>query len=947
MNSLNSDERRLLGGIQHAVGGARRKSGRGLCRLLLAHRFNEESGSYVPLSDRLKLARKLTDFESVPADVDPSDGTHLLYFANPLLLPKGYGSPQFEIEKADMPTVRTTNGGFLIITFEFDPDKVDHFQEMLSWTQNGTLTSISDALCRFSDYRGFNVTFSAGKSLHFHFIFSTKHLKSVPFDAKWSQRLERQDVEAAIMANIHQEYWDRTFEIFERLAAPSIPTDRALRNITQWRRFPWGNRLHEETSKLFEFPPGILVPQIVILEKFLSRAPNGSTKPMLSPDHDLRRPVRPERKRAAPTGLPETNAYALIDELQGLCKSEWGEYPKPVKIDLSSKTIYFKNGPRDRNPSSVVHGNYRRILVYGKNDFQQSFYLPGGLTAEKLLAHLALRFGLRTELPKIATEPTPCSPMTSFQRLKEQSRLNIGLSHTEVWARGKQRSLPITTVTADPMDLRPLYRRKLHEAIREVRGFGTDYLIISGEGAGKTSAHFSLLATEAMDIASKTGRGQTFNCVATRSNHQAAEKAAELSNAPDAGRLADGMHLQSFWSHHYCKACRENGASPIPRGGFDSLKPHQCYEQIKSKQPDVYRALERERASLWEDHAYSGPNTILCTSNATIRTWQQNMMTRAWYHPDFCPEDHSQDLSELRKTFKLSSVVYDEAEYDEFVHIISAQLYNQIGCMQRDYPDWSDTRYSVKVQIYAAHRNDLPVLFEQFDELMRIDLERLTRVQVNYDAIPFGRGRRDRNVYALRHGQSYYVGFKDWVRSPGFRLAFLTTERLPAAIIEAAYRHCKRNLIALILCDMRGIYPVKVPHRVDPRAKADGISELARGLLAGDCNAVVIGNNLGDLERTINFQNMKGQNDLSSKNLSIVPTMLAPDHYADLNVLGQWLGISDIIELYYEDLICQAVGRNKGFRDRGATVQVFSGNQLSSQLRSRMSGSSRVELYVP
>jgi hypothetical protein len=62
------------------------------------------------------------------------------------------------------------------------------------------------------------------------------------------------------------------------------------------------------------------------------------------------------------------------------------------------------------------------------------------------------------------------------------------------------------------------------------------------------------------------------------------------------------------------------------------------------------------------------------------------------------------------------------------------------------------------------------------------------------------------------------------------------------------------------------------------------------------------------------FQGCKGTNDLSDKDIYIVMTHLAPDQYADLNVIGQWLGIPNIINLFYMDQINQAVGRNQGFR---------------------------------
>ena len=55
----------------------------------------------------------------------------------------------------------------------------------------------------------------------------------------------------------------------------------------------------------------------------------------------------------------------------------------------------------------------------------------------------------------------------------------------------------------------------------------------------------------------------------------------------------------------------------------------------------------------------------------------------------------------------------------------------------------------------------------------------------------------------------------------------------------------------------------------------------------------------------------------TDRDIYIIVTHLNPEHYAQLNAVGQWLQIPDVIELYYRDQISQAVGRNKGFRDTG------------------------------
>jgi len=51
-------------------------------------------------------------------------------------------------------------------------------------------------------------------------------------------------------------------------------------------------------------------------------------------------------------------------------------------------------------------------------------------------------------------------------------------------------------------------------------------------------------------------------------------------------------------------------------------------------------------------------------------------------------------------------------------------------------------------------------------------------------------------------------------------------------------------------------------------------------------------------------------------------TFLAPEVYAELNVLGQWIGQPDTVAKYYAAQISQAVGRNTGFRQQPGTKTV-------------------------
>jgi hypothetical protein len=104
------------------------------------------------------------------------------------------------------------------------------------------------------------------------------------------------------------------------------------------------------------------------------------------------------------------------------------------------------------------------------------------------------------------------------------------------------------------------------------------------------------------------------------------------------------------------------------------------------------------------------------------------------------------------------------------------------------------------------------------------------------------------------------------------------------------------------------------------------------------------------VEPVLTFQRMKGQNGFADKDISIILTCLNPEKFAELNVIGQWLGIPDVIDRHYDDQLNQAVGRNRGFRlsdKRSTTTQVITSPRLWQQvLRNRQDRPRRVQLYI-
>ena len=101
------------------------------------------------------------------------------------------------------------------------------------------------------------------------------------------------------------------------------------------------------------------------------------------------------------------------------------------------------------------------------------------------------------------------------------------------------------------------------------------------------------------------------------------------------------------------------------------------------------------------------------------------------------------------------------------------------------------------------------------------------------------------------------------------------------------------------------------------KAKAQEIQELASEILVASEAAVVIADGLGDV-RARRFQDMKGYNGWSDKDVFIVLTYLAPEVYARLNALGLWLGLEDTKVLLRSAAVTSG-GLNTGFRKKPGT----------------------------
>ncbi|MGB6078509.1 MAG: hypothetical protein WBF99_03535 [Xanthobacteraceae bacterium] len=840
-----------------------------------------------------------------------------------MLLPQGYGEEGFWLGDADAPKLRVTNAGFLCVTYEYDCETAEQFEELLSWCRaNGGLEKVHAALRQYRDFRGHCVVFTGGRSLHFHFIFNTAHLKEAPFDADWENRLADQGPISAIMHNAYAVYWRVVGEVIADILKPSLSTDSAMSSIGQLRRLPWGTRILEKPSPILNFPAQTAVPQLVIKESILQRAPKGSTAWLVPEDFSTAHPIAPARQRG-PAGRFASSGTDVITELQSICLQEWGEYPKPVSVEYQNGQwiIHFQNNGADKNPSTIVAGDNRKLLLRGKNSFSQDFFLPDHMTAQELVGHLDNRFGnLRSILKPGSPSDVVSSPrQPPYKRPTGPSQPFIRLLEGCIRARFPE---PLGDISTDELHCR--YREKLRNVISNARDW-KDYIILSGEGIGKTTMHFDILSNEALDAAIISCDDiQRFSCFAFRSSTQAQLKADEYRSHPNS-KQRHAVNIQSFWKI-YQGCCRDEEACPFSKNEFPDHSINAVLRKISNEQPHVFARLEKVRKDIWSQ--FDAGNTVLFTSHGTAMSWHLSQITRIWHHPDFWPFDDSQDHELLRRQFVLATVIIDEPEIDEMLHFISKPLYDHLRSQQQETPSWRNLDRRAREMHFKSAKEQIPVSdrgieFETYDELMRLNLAGLVEHDVDYDAIPFGHDRTPTGIYRAEHGKTFYIGEKEWPFSSQTQWGFLTTERLVTDVIAKIYEKRRRTLLRIEADDMTGVYPIKIPVYFDARARSQEVTDLAKEIMENNSRARVISDGVDNgLAGVLTFQRMKGSNDLTEYDIYVIVTPLAPAQFARLNVIGQWLLIPNIIAQHYQGLINQAVGRNTGFRQREETKAV-------------------------
>ncbi|MEL6596030.1 MAG: hypothetical protein AAFQ47_08840 [Pseudomonadota bacterium] len=825
------------------------------------------------------------------------------------------------------PSERVRNGGWLVLTYEVDAQTREELEMQLDWFAGKqeccAFSAVHKSLSAFSDYRGYSAIFTGNKSVHINLIFDTRHLsKALLPDKPRYRSLWKRDVPDDLLPLLYRKIWREVAAVIQEQLLTDLKFDPLLSSYIQKRRSPWGIRTLERGSKLHDFEPGDQFCQIVLQERVARKilAPEGASA-MFDMDKatDLRDAVRCADRRPSAIRVQSERSEELVQRFQDyLQRSGWPEFPQPValRFDGEHNIAFFKNDAADVHPSTIVRGDYRRLLCAGSAAPATPMFLPNELNLDQTLALLGANGSSDTALHRAG---------------RANKSIKIGkplISATDI-GEARKMSAPV---------------------FRHAASSPGPTLIQGPEGLGKT---FSLMAAisdlrieDDLHLVENSAPGQPikglsrgFTGFACRSEAQLLEKMKEYQNLDPSNHAIQLPSFSSLYSKALDLTDTSKTLSRVDAGlsGEPSL-----LHLIKAQQPQVFAEMVRLRDALWKTktgqpvfHA----DAVVFLVHGLLKVWPHATFTRGFLHPD-CPSDlNPQRLQACADQMSFRRVIYDEVSVGDLVSIIpgrKVKLSFKVAkaCKSLSGKPWDEATLSNRAQAYnqvlaAESLTDSDFNYDTCDQIIRQKLrKKKDRHRVDVDKHPFGKGTEKKNIYRQVDGWEYYCKPQRWLWSLGCPVVVLTTEDLPRLVASGFTRRekqvaSKKRLRIINMTDTPHLHRDHVPLVFDERARSErlgqsSVTDLAKELLSSGFD-FVLSNNLRPSEdhwkgRAMSHEGARGRNDMIGTTVASILLYPSLEQYAELCVLGEAFGISMPMIAAYCDQVYQSLGRNLGFR---------------------------------
>jgi hypothetical protein len=854
------------------------------------------------------------------------------------------------IDDADLsPSERTYNAGFGVYTFEPDSDALS---DQLRVIYSGLLKRIDAELRRYRDYRGYEVVYSCGKSVHFHFCFDLRHLKydsAISGNSSYRDNWTR-DLPDNLLRPAYAVSWDRLGSTFREIT--ELQPDPSLRSWEQLRRCPWALRLVKGGHPL-GLPHGYLIPQPVLASGIFRNAKRGSTEWFHDPDK-LGELCRHEHVRRPKSFIkPDFAVTSREQELFGQHAPEifrqiiGAEFPKFAACDATETGFkcYFYNSTRDNNPSSFCEGNRNRILLQGLHNFD-SGGIPLGTTPNQIFDWFISQYETsERDAPHddwiMRRYRAAVQDRASLASFLDDYLIEMIASPRNGETRPKGEAPPVVSTT-------PTWVEKLYG---KVESSNSHVLIRGPQGCGKSTKTMTKIPA-----IYDNDPGVIF--FSSPSIQQAEEKIKTFERVNKDDRFVPYLYLSlTALYRRFCPPSEWiDHIEILAEGGSSWL--HAVYQ----RQRDVYNEMYAYRCRLLDLRA-EGKIPVLFGTHETIRQHASEGMTRLFYSPDFNEkwfetmglQDREDWRNRLLGQHWIDRLIVDEVTAHDLVSVHPSEIVEWVQCCAAEigFDNIRDIaeRYS-KFTSYLSERPCKDMTWNLFLEVLGCKYTDEHIAEVCDREVPFD----DKDgIYGKMVGQKYYVRSRGWWNDFWY-VTMLTTEAVPTRIIETIDRESADQ--GELQDDRFKVYDLGLPDsardtvtiELQRACKKKTLTDLVRAYREAQPHTEVIADMVRDQisEFTvITHMSAKGSNAYIGSDIIAFYNAPSPALFGELGALNARFGRSDLVRLFYTDRFDQTCGRNRGFRgEQGRIHKAVFPPRLHNWLAPAMSGASYVGVKV-
>lgn len=790
-------------------------------------------------------------------------------------------------ERFERPMLRVVKGLSQAFTFEFDRDELSFFKTQLSWMRSSKhptdckIGELYKELTRYCDFEGITVAWSGNKSFHIHIVFSTSLLTVTEG-----------------FRNGFMSHWTNLYPIVTRILAPGIDPDMGMNQPEKFRRLPGGTRTLEKPSAI-GIPSKSKVPQLVMWEKWLDRAPKGATASFW--DRNLFVEAKPHV--AKPRSAKTLNAVTSLnlnspelafcgERLRDVFNGEavWPRFDHWTTNDQTGELrAKFTNDFTDTTPDSYMDLDWKSVSMVGTG---------------RGLANTS-----ETKLAKPLGEML-VDWLDEYQAIHGRIRNEAEQKFAETVVDNASGASSIATILID--------------AVRdEPRAF-----ICAPEGVSKTTSLFKRHRRIAAWL--KVSEHPEGVMYAFADYKNAREKADEF-NAKADPNLHHAVVLRSF-DRTYKEVCQNMGVMPMTLSDAAAAGSPNLWTAIETYQPAVMAEFAKQHEAMWQTIGNRRP--VFFTVHAVAHNWEKTSPTRLMWAPSYWLGQRDADHTiKCRAEMKLGLLVHDEVKAENLVAAFPKPFVDWVKTMADSKPEvWHKDAHIVNryTDFHAfLNANGGPTIAGEefrptFEQALDVHLtanfsdweEVTTKDSGEYDA------GSEKSIYGSRIGKTWCLRERDWPLDAATRVVILTTEAVPLKVA----RHLDgTGVIPWAIFDLDAPRIARHPVETHPMkaVTSKGLMKLCAGWRKANPTHFIVSNKVSSIPDTMTHAAARGSNKLMGETIVQTMTYCSPAEFEYLEALNAWTGSDDLIRHRHIDEFNQTAGRNLGFRMRDGARHIL------------------------